>query len=110
MSSDNELLTEIRDLLRLMAEPALAERDKKLRSTLVEIVGKSRRKADAVLKMDGTRSQTEIKKDCGIDLGDLSRLVKALREKSLIGADDKHPKIVIPVPADFLEAFSTGGP
>ena len=108
MSSDNELLTEIRDLLRLLAEPALAERDKKLRSLLVEIVGKSKRKADAVLLMDGTRSQTDIKRDCGIDLGDLSRLVKALREASLIGSDDKNPKIVFPVPANFLETFGSG--
>jgi hypothetical protein len=106
MSDDTELLREIRDLLRLIAEPAVAERDKKLRGLLLQAVGKSKRKADAVILMDGTRSQAAIRKECGIDMGDLSRLVKALREAALIGADDKQPKTVFPVPANFLDIFS----
>lgn len=106
MGGDTELLTEIRDLLRLIAEPALAERDKKLRALLLHVVGKSKRKADAVVLMDGTRSQAAIRKECGIDVGDLSRLVKALREAALIGADDKQPKTVFPIPVNFLETFS----
>jgi hypothetical protein len=105
MSEDTDLLREIRDLLRLMAEPALAERDKKLRVLLLQIVGKSKRKAEAVVLMDGTRSQVDIRKDCAIDPGDLSRLVKALREASLIGLDDKHPKTVFPIPMNFVETF-----
>ena len=104
MSEDTELLKEIRDLLRLMAEPAIAERDKKLRASLIQVVGKSQRKADAVILMDGTRSQSAIRKECGIDMGDLSRLVKALREASLIQGDDK-PKAVVPVPTNFLETW-----
>jgi hypothetical protein len=102
MSEDSELLRQIRDLLQLIAEPALAQRDERLRNALRKIVGKSRQKAEAVALMDGTRSQITIKKDCGIDDGNLSRLVKALREEKLIGPDDKHPKIAIPVPANFL--------
>ncbi|WP_193177850.1 hypothetical protein [Oricola nitratireducens] len=104
MSEDTELLREIRDLLRLIAEPALAERDKKLRALLLQIVGKSKRKADAVVLMDGTRTQTAIWNECGIDRGDLSRLVKALHEAALIGADDM-PKTVFPIPANFLDIF-----
>ncbi|MEX0955275.1 MAG: hypothetical protein WDZ83_08705 [Rhizobiaceae bacterium] len=104
MSEDTELLREIRDLLRLIAEPALAERDKKLRALLLEIVGRSKRKADAVVLMDGTRTQTAIRNKCGIDMGDLSRLVKALREAALIGPDEM-PKTVFPIPANFLEIF-----
>lgn len=107
MGEDTELLIEIRDLLRLMAEPALAKRDSKLRALLLQIVGKSKRKADAVVLMDGTRSQTAIRKECGIDMGDLSRLVKAMREANLIGADD-NPKTVFPIPPNFIEAFSSG--
>ena len=107
MSEDTELLREIRDLLRLVAEPALAERDSKLRVSLLQIVGKSKRKADAVILMDGTRSQAAIRKECGIDMGDLSRLVKALREAGLIGPDDS-PKMVLPIPANFVESFSGG--
>jgi hypothetical protein len=106
MTEDTELLREIRDLLRLMAEPALAERDKKRRALLLQIVGKSKRKAEAVVLMDGSRSQAAIRKDCAIDAGDLSRLIKALREASLIGPDDKQPKTVFPIPTNFLDAFA----
>lgn len=103
MAEDTELLREIRDLLRLVAEPALAKRDERFRAALVQIIGKSKRKADAVVLMDGSRSQADIRKDCGIDHGDLSRLVKALRDATLIGPDDKHPKLVFPVPANLSE-------
>ena len=103
MVENTELLREIRDLLRLMAEPALAKRDERLRTALTQIIGKGKRKADAVVLMDGTRSQASIRKDCGIDHGDLSRLVKALREAELIGSDDKHPKLVFPVPSNLSD-------
>jgi hypothetical protein len=105
VSEDTELLREIRDLLRLVAEPALAEREKALRSALLQIVGKSKQKEQAVVLMDGTRSQMAIHKQCGIDKGALSRLVKSLREASLLGDDDKQPKTVLPVPPNFIEAF-----
>lgn len=104
MSEDTELLKEIRDLLRLIAEPALAERDKKLRALLLQIVGKSERKADAVVLMDGTRTQATIRNECGIDKGYLSRLVKALHEAALISGDEM-PKTVFPIPANFLDVF-----
>ena len=87
MSEDTEILREIRDLLRLMAEPALAKRDERLRTLLQQIIGKSKQKAEAVVLMDATRSQATIRKDCGIDHGNLSRLVKALRDAELI----RHP-------------------
>jgi hypothetical protein len=101
MSQDTEILLEIRDLLRLMAEPALAKRDERLRTSLQQIIGKSRQKAEAVVLMDGTRSQADIRKDCRIDDGNLSRLVKALRDAELIGADDRRPKLLFPVPANL---------
>lgn len=85
----------------MLAEPALAKRDERLRSTLQQVVGKSRQKAEAVLLMDGARSQSDIRRLCGIDDGNLSRLVKALREADLIGPDDKNPKLVFPAPADL---------
>ena len=104
MTEDTELLREIRDLLLVMAEPALAKRDERLREVLVEIVGKSKARAKAVLLMDGSRPQTTIKKESGIDQGDLSRSVKALREANLIAkGDDKHPKLVITIPPNFFE-------
>lgn len=103
MTEDTEILREIRDLLRLMAEPALAKRDERLRTSLHQVIGKSKQKAEAVVLMDGTRSQADIRKDCRIDDGNLSRLVKALREAELIGPDDRHPKLVFPVPANLPE-------
>jgi len=103
MSHDIQLLTEIRDLLQVMAEPALAERDKKLRSSLRDVVGRSARKAEAILLMDGSRVQSAIVKESGIDQGDLSRLVKTLAAEKLISADQKHPKLTLKVPASFFE-------
>lgn len=108
MSEDTEILREIRDLLRLVAEPALAKRDERLRETLQEIVGASQQKARAVLLMDGARSQATIRNDCGIDAGNLSRLVKALREAELIGPDDKNPQLVFPTPSNLLERVGNG--
>src|SRR5438552_12144847 len=95
MGEDTELLREIRDLLLVMAEPDLAKRDQKRRDALRLIVGKSKAKARAVFLMDGSRTQAGIRSEASIDAGELSRCVKALREVSLIEADDKHPKLVI---------------
>jgi hypothetical protein len=103
MNEQTELLREMRDLLRVMAEPAIAKRDEKLRAALVEIVGKGTAKAKAVLLMDGLRSQAAICKESGIDQGGLSRLTKALRTQALIAADEKHPKLVISVPPNFFQ-------
>src|SRR4051812_19352907 len=80
MSQDIELLREMRDLLRVLAEPGLAKRDRKARETLKKLVGKSKPRGAAILLMDGTRSQAAIKAEAGIDAGELSRCVKALRE------------------------------
>ena len=85
MSEDTEILREIRDLLRLIAEPAVAKRDERFRASLQELVGKSKQKAEAVVLMDGTRSQADIRKAAGIDQGNLSRLVTALRQTELSG-------------------------
>ncbi len=57
MDEQVALLREMRDLLRVIAEPALAKRDEELRAALTELVGRSRPKAKAVLLMDGSRSQ-----------------------------------------------------
>src|SRR5580692_2052928 len=102
MNEQTELLREMRDLLRVMAEPALAKRDERLRSSLSEIVGKSKLKAKSVMLMDGSRGQAEIRKESGVDQGGLSRLVKSLREKGLIAADGSHPRLMISIPPDFF--------
>lgn len=95
---------EIRDLVRLMAEPAIAERDRKLRAELRRIVGRSDRVAKAVLRMDGTRTQRDIHKEVGINEGQLSTIVKQLKDNQLLSADGKQPKLAISIPDNFFEA------
>jgi hypothetical protein len=98
------VLSEMRDLLRLIAEPAIAQRDKKLRETLRSIAGSAMgRKAKAILLMDGTRNQTGISNECGIDRSDLSVLVKKLKGDGLLKEDAKHPELTISISHDFFE-------
>lgn len=102
-----ELLREIRDLLRIVAEPAIAERDRKLRSELRRLIGKSIPKANSVLLMDGSRTQTEILRETGVNQGDLSALVKKLSAGKFLSGDGKKPRLTIPIPADFFETDAT---
>lgn len=102
-NEQTELLREMCDLLRVMAEPALAKRDEKRRATLLEIVGRSQPKAKAVQLMDGFRTPKEIHKASGLDQGDLSRLLKVLRAKELLPSDEKHPKLLLSIPPNFFE-------
>jgi hypothetical protein len=98
---------EIRDLVRLMAEPAIAERDRKLRAELRQIVGKSAVKAKSILYMDGNRTQADIQRETKINQGDLSTLVKKLGTSRLLSGDGKKPKLAIASPPNFFE--SEGG-
>ena len=105
MDEQTELLREMRDLLLVIAEPALAKRDQARRASLRETVGNGKTKnAKAVLLMDGKRTQAVLCKESGVNDGNLSRLVKRLREKGLVKADEKHPELVITIPPNFFEA------
>jgi len=95
---------EIRDLIRLLAEPAIAERDQKLRSELRRIVGRSSPKAKAVLLMDGSHPQRAIQHETGINQGNLSTFVKQLYNAKLLSGDGKQPKLVITIPSNFFES------
>jgi len=103
MDEQAELLQKILEMLTLIAEPQIAQRDEKPRQALAEVVGKSKPRTKAVSLMDGTRPQSTICKEAGIDSGGMSRLAKALREAGLIGGDDQPPKLTIPLPPGFLE-------
>jgi DNA-binding MarR family transcriptional regulator len=106
MSESDQLLAavqEIRDLVRLMAEPAIAERDQKLRAELKRIVGNSAQKSKAVLVMDGSRTQRDIQRETGINQGHLSTLVKQLKENKLLSGDPKNPRLAITIPTNFFE-------
>lgn len=102
MSREVELLTEIRDLLAIVAEPALEKRDAKLRAALREAVGSSPKKAAAIFLMDGSRTQSAISKETGFDSSDLSKLVRLLISKELLANDPKAPKLALKIPQDFF--------
>lgn len=98
------VLEEMRDLLRLIAEPAIAQRDKKLRQELRNIAGNATgKKAKAILLMDGSKNQAGIVSECGINNGDLSVLVKRLKSTGLLKGDAKQPQLAISIPPNFFE-------
>jgi hypothetical protein len=104
MSSEIELLTEIRDLLQVMAEPMLAQRDEKWRVAIRTVAGKGKKTGAAVMLMDGSRAQSEIAKAANIDSGQLNRLVKALESAgALTITSEKRPKLLVKLPANFFE-------
>ncbi len=99
-----KVLSEMRDILRLLAEPAVAQRDKKLREALRSIAGSAAgKKAKAILLMDGRRNQAGIVSECGINPGDLSVLVKKLKAAELLKDDSKQPELTISIPPNFFE-------
>jgi hypothetical protein len=103
------VLIEMRDLLRLIAEPAIAQRDKKLREALRGIAGSATsKKAKAILLMDGTRNQARIVKECEINQGDLSVLVRKLKATELLTGDPKQPQLAISIPPNFFEKGEEG--
>ena len=98
------VLTDMRDLLQLMAEPAIAARDKKSRAVLRGIAGSGiGKKAKAVLLMDGTRTRQDIITASRIDPGELSVLVKKLTAAALMTGDAKQPQLAISIPYNFFE-------
>lgn len=102
--SELEVLKDIRELLTLVAEPQLAERDKKRRDELRRIAGKGEKNIKAVLAMQGVKSQKEISSEAKIDASQLSRLVKSLHSAGLLDPNSDVPKLVFPVNEQlFLE-------
>lgn len=99
-------IKEIRDCVRLLAEPAIAERDQKLRYELKRIVGKSPQKAKAVFLMDGSRTQRKIHQEAAVHEGQLSTFVKQLNAAKLLAGDGKQPKLAISIPSSFFEVGS----
>lgn len=95
---------QLRTLLELIAEPAIAQRDGKLREELRKIVGSSTKKQNSVLLMDGSRSQKQIISETSVHQGDLSTLVGRLEQAGLLADGKKQPKLVISIPSNFFDA------
>jgi DNA-binding transcriptional regulator GbsR (MarR family) len=53
--------------------------------------------------MNGSRTQMEIHKQTGMNLGNLSTLVKKLSGVQLLSGDLKKPKLTIPIPSNLFE-------
>lgn len=96
-------LWEIRDLLRLIAEPQIAARDQKRRDKLLAVVGRSVPKAKSVSLMNGTFSQADIRKQAGMNQGHLSTMVKELAQNGLLTGDIKQPNLAISIPPNFFD-------
>jgi len=103
LEEQTEILREMRDLLRVLAEPALAARDKTRRAALIEIVGTSKKRVAVIVAMDGKKSQADLAKTAGINSSNVSRLVGELREHQLIKGDDRYPELTISIPDDFFD-------
>lgn len=97
------VVTELRDLALLIAEPHIAARDKKLREELLRIVGRSPVKRKTIFLMDGTRTQAAIHQETGMNKGQLSTFVKQLSEGKLLIGRAKHPKLAISILSNFFE-------
>lgn len=101
-----EEVRQVRRLLELLAEPAVAQRDAKLRDELRRIVGSSVKKQQSILLMNGSRSQKQIIAQTAIDQGDLSKIVGKLDQAGLLVDGKKQPKLAISIPPNFFDAQS----
>ena len=107
MNDENLLLDEVRQirkLLELLAEPAVAQRDAKLREELRKIVGASPKKQQSVFLMDGSRTQKEIVAQTSVDRSDLRKVVVKLESVGLLSEGEKQPKVTISIPSNFFDA------
>jgi hypothetical protein len=95
---------EIRLLLELLAEPAIAQRDAKLRAELLKIVGSSKVHRKVVFLLDGVHTQKDIRDKTSAHSGNLSTFIGKLKEAKLLTGDSKTPKLAISIPANFFES------
>src|SRR5438270_52445 len=95
---------QMRKLLELLAEPAIAQRDGRLRGELRKIVGSSLKKQQSVLLMDGRRTQAQIIAQTSVNQGDLSTMARKLESAGLLADGKKQPKLAIAIPSNFFDA------
>jgi hypothetical protein len=99
---------QMRKLLELLAEPAIAQRDAKLRDKLREIVGSSFKKRESVFLMDGSRTQRQIITQTSVNQGHLSTMVGKLDSAGLLAGGKKLPKLTISIPPNFFDSNAQG--
>jgi hypothetical protein len=101
-----EEVRQVRKLLELLAEPAIAARDAKLRDELRRVVGSSVKKQQSVLLMNGSRTQKQIVAETSLDQSDLSKMVGKLEQAGLLATGKKQPKLAISIPSNFFDAHT----
>jgi hypothetical protein len=99
-----EEVRQMRKLLELLAEPAVAQRDANLRDELRKIVGSSSKKQQSVFLMDGNRTQRQIIAQTSVNQGDLSTMVGKLESAGLLADGKREPKLAISIPSNFFDA------
>ena len=97
-------LRQMRQLLELMAEPAIAQRDARLRDALRGIVGSSAKKQQCVMLMDGTRTQAQIVAHTSVSKAHISTMVGRLKSAGLLSGEKKQLKLAITIPSHFFDA------
>jgi len=101
-----QTVRKIHDLLELLAENKIAQRDAKQRAELREIVGSSSSKQKSIFLMDGTRTQSEIVRETSVNQGHLSTMVGKLHKANLLVSDTKKPRLGITIPSNFFETHA----
>ena len=101
-SPGTELLTQIRDLLmpisavyRPQYEELMRSRKRQQVDEILQIAGKGARRLAACKLMGGNWTRKEISEKAGIDSGDLSRLLKTLKEGELVEEENGRPRLVV---------------
>ena len=98
-----EEVRHMRNLLELLAEPAIAQRDAKLRDELRKIVGPSSKMQRSALLMDGSHTQAQIVAQTSVNQGNLSTMVGKLESAGLLADGKKQPKLAIAIPSNFFD-------
>ena len=100
--TERELLEQIRDLLVPIAgvyRPQYAEvvrnQKKEAIEAILSVVGRGEKKVAAAKLIDGSLTRKEIATASKIDAAELSRLVKALKERDLATEEGGRPKLTV---------------
>ena len=106
-SKSEALLAEIRDLLMVIAEPQLAERDRKIREELKKIGGGEKKQA-AILAMADGNDRKNVMTISGIDGSNLTKLVTELTSVAALEPHDTVLKLRCRIPQDFFKDSKNG--
>ena len=115
MANESEqLMREMRDYLAQIAESlrpqywaSVNQRLGQRATDIRKAVGESGRRWDALARMDGETTQTQIGQAVSMDLADLSKFVKGMRAIGVVETQERKPPRCSLTPAE-LEAVRRG--